>query len=207
MIKIYGHPRSRSTRAVWAAEEAGIDYEFIKVDLAGGEHRRPPYTDLNPSAGVPTLVDGDLVLTESAAICTYIGQQNKPKALVADESPAARALYDKWCFFVVAELEQPLWTMAKHTFVLPEELRVPQVKQTAKVEFARVLESLSKQLGDEKFITAGRFTMADILLAHTLSWAGNAKQDLTHVNIKDYTKRSTQRAGLERARSRESGAE
>ena len=73
MIKVYGFPNSRSGRVVWALEEAGVDYAYVKVDLFKGEGRRPPYIDINPGGKVPTLIDGDLLLTESAAICTYIG--------------------------------------------------------------------------------------------------------------------------------------
>jgi glutathione S-transferase len=68
MITVYGLPRSRSTRALWALEEAGQAYEFIALNFAKGEQQTDAYLALNPGAKVPTLVEGDLILTESAAI-------------------------------------------------------------------------------------------------------------------------------------------
>jgi glutathione S-transferase len=121
-MKIYGHPRTRSLRAVWAAEEAGLDYEYVKIRLIRGEHKQPGYLALNRGGKVPTLVDADLVLTESFAICSYIGSRVPGSGLVPTDA-RERAPYDQWGSFAITELEQPLWTMAKHTFVLPEEYR------------------------------------------------------------------------------------
>jgi hypothetical protein len=53
MLKVFGHPNTRSARVVWALEEIGVDYDYIKVDLFKGEGRKPPYLDLNPGGKVP----------------------------------------------------------------------------------------------------------------------------------------------------------
>src|SRR6266581_3450699 len=79
MITLYGCPTTRSTRAAWALEEAGAEYAYVRLDLSKGDGRQPAYLAINPGGKVPTLVDGDLRLTESAAICTYIGD-NFPAA-------------------------------------------------------------------------------------------------------------------------------
>jgi len=75
----------RSTRVTWVLEEAGVDYEFMVVDLSKGEHKKPEYLKVNPYAKVPDLVDGELVLSESAAICTYIGEKFPSSGLVPKE--------------------------------------------------------------------------------------------------------------------------
>ena len=73
MLTIYGYPNSRSTRVVWVLEEVGTEYEYVYVNLMAGAGRQPDYLALNTGGKVPTLVDGALILTESGAICTYIG--------------------------------------------------------------------------------------------------------------------------------------
>ena len=67
-----------------------------------------------------------LKLTESLAIVTYLGERYPDSALVP-RSLAARAEYLRWCSFVVTELEQPLWAIARHRFILPKAQRLPQV--------------------------------------------------------------------------------
>lgn len=203
-MKIYGHPKTRSLRAVWAAEEAGLEYDYHKVRLMRGEHRQADYLQLNPGSKVPTLVDGDLVLTESYAICSYLGSKAPGSELVPDNADD-RATYDQWCSFAITELEQPLWTIAKHTFVLPEVHRRPEIMDTAEWEFARAARVLSEGLADRPYILGETFTVADILLAHTLRWAANRELAAEQRNLQDYLQRCTGRVALQRANSRENG--
>lgn len=175
MITLYGMAQTRSMRAVWALEEIGAEYRFVPVDLARGEGRTPEFLALNPAGKVPVMVDGELVLTESAAICTYLGDRFPESGLVPSPGSTARAYYNQCCFFVLAELEQPLWTIAKHKFALPPEKRVPQIKETAVWEFQRAASVLAKKLEGRQFLVGDTFSAADILAAHTLAWARGAR--------------------------------
>lgn len=206
MLELYGFPRSRSTRALWAMEEAGADYRYIKVDLGSGEARREPFLTLNPGGKVPVLVDGDLVLTESMAICTYIGDLYPVRALTPRCGSRERAIYNKWCSFVITELEQPLWTIARHSFILPEDLRVPAVKDTARYEFAAAVAVLGKMFPDGDFLLGEGFSMADILLVQTLNWALSAGINFEDPHLQDFVARLLQREALVRARAQEQDA-
>ena len=203
-MKIYGHPKTRSLRAVWAAEEAGLEYEYHKVRLMRGEHRQPEYLQLNPGGKVPTLVDDELVLTESFAICTYLGSQSPGHMLVPDDENGL-ARYNQWCSFTITELEQPLWTIAKHSFVLPEAQRRPEIMDTAQWEFNRAANVLSTGLDDKAYILGETFTIADILIAHTLRWAENNDITVSQANLQAYLQRCMQRVALARAIGRETG--
>jgi glutathione S-transferase len=92
MLRIYGRGRTRSIKCLWAAEEAGLAYEYISIDMSKGEHKSPDFNKLNPSQKVPVLVDGELTLSESAAICTYIGSRSKNSSLVPPDLTPERAL-------------------------------------------------------------------------------------------------------------------
>lgn len=205
MIQIYGHPYTRSTRATWALEEAGADYELIAVDLSKGEHKQPEFLKVNPGGKVPALVDGDLVLTESAAICTYIGEKFPASGLVPADT-AERARYFQWCFFAMSELETPLWTMAKYTKLLPQERRVPAVAETCAWEFQRAAAVLAQHLEGRDYAVGSRFTAADILLGGTLNWARKAGVGLESAGLEAYAERMAVRPGLVRAREREAKA-
>jgi glutathione S-transferase len=207
MLKVFGHPNTRSARVVWALEEIGVDYEYIKVDLLKGEGRKPAYLDLNPGGKVPTLIDGDFVLTESAAICTYLGEKFPASHLVPKAGTPEHARYNQWCFFVIGELEQPLWTMAKHRFALPEKRRVPAVIDTAIWEFSVAAKVLNSGLGDKDFSVGDHFTAADILIAQTLGWARAFAVPLDYERLTAYADRMLSRPALARAREREQGGE
>ena len=203
MLQVYGCPNTRSTRVVWALEEAGAEYDYHKIDLLAGAGRRPDYLALNPGGKVPTLVDGELVLTESGAICTYIGDCFPGSGLTPPAGSSERARYNQWCFFVMSELEQPLWTIAKHRFALPEKRRVPAVIETAVWEFAVAAKVLAIGLGEREYLVGERFTAADLLAAHTLAWARANKLPPADSRVEAYADRLLARPAWERARARE----
>jgi glutathione S-transferase len=203
MMTLYGCPQTRSARPAWALEEAGAEYAYVVVDLMKGEGRTPDFRAINPGGKVPALVDEGLTLTESGAICTYIGDRFPESGLTPPPGTAERAKYHQWCFFVIGELEQPLWTIAKHRFALPADWRVPQIEPTAAKEFAVALGVFEQGLGENTYLLGDRFTAADILAALTLNWARKAQVLPESPRVTGYLERTLSRPALERARRRE----
>ncbi|MEO7728887.1 MAG: glutathione S-transferase family protein [Burkholderiales bacterium] len=203
-LKLYGCPNTRSLRAAWALEEAGAAYEYVLVDLFKGAGRAPKFLALNPAGKVPLLVDGDLTLTESAAIVAHIGDKFPASGLMP-RAAAARADCLRRMFFATTELEQPLWTIAKHRFALPKDKRVAGIEETARWEFSITATLLAEDLGEREFICGNAFTGADILLGHTLAWARSAKIELEPPELTAYLERLLARPALARARAREAG--
>jgi len=205
---VHGIGPSRSTRVLWTLEEVGADYDYAPIDFSSGGLTSPAYTALNPGAKVPTLVHGDFVLTESAAICTYIADQHPEAGLIPEPRTRARAQHDQWASFVITELEQALWTKAKHTFVLPEALRVPEVVPTAEKEFFKAAAVLAKALADGRpYLLGESFQVVDILAGHTLAWATRgAGLTLDDEIITAYAGRTLGRPALARAAAREATA-
>ena len=201
-MKLYGHPNSRATRALWALEEVQAEYEYVHVDLKTGQGRSDAYLAINPAGKVPTLVDSELVITESAAICLYLGDKFPESGLVPPIGSPERAECYRWVSFAISELEQPLWTIAKHRFVLPEEKRVSAILQTAFWEFSIAAGVLAKGMADRPYAAGKQFTAADILLGHTLAWARSTRIELGHEILNAYADRVLDRPALARARAR-----
>lgn len=145
MLKLYGMGPTRSLRALWALRELDAEFEFVPVNLPAGENRHPDFLRLNPAGKLPVLVDGDFVLTESAAIVMYLAEKYGAKGLMpADLKERAQAY--RWSLFAVTELEQPLWRMAKHTFLYPEDKRLPGDIALAREEFAAMAAVLERHM-------------------------------------------------------------
>jgi glutathione S-transferase len=177
MKTLYGMPNTRSFRVLWTLEESGLEYDYRVVNLGKGGGQDPEFLRLNPAGKLPVLTDGELVLTESAAICSYIAEEAPAAGLIPPATSSVRACFYQWCFFVLSELEQPLWTMGKHKFALPKEYRVPKVLPTAAFEFQRAAAVLEKALAERDFLVGNSFTVADLLATHTLNWARAFKVD------------------------------
>lgn len=201
---LYGAARSRSTRIAWLLEELELEWEWRPVDFAAGDHRSPAFLALNPAGKVPALQDGALVLSESLAIARYLCARHPEAGLLPPEGTAAGARVDQWLAFVLSELEQPLWTRAKHTFALPRDWRVPAVRETADKELARAATVATAMLGDRPYAAGDRFTVADVFLAHTCAWARAFRQgDSLGPALDAYADRVLARPALARAHARE----
>ncbi|MDO7597776.1 MAG: glutathione S-transferase family protein [Pseudomonadota bacterium] len=201
MITLYGSSQSRSFRTLWALEEAELSYEYTKIKIGSQDKngsQTVQYKTINHQGKVPTLVDDELIITESAAILNYIAMLAPDKKLIPINDVKLRASYDDISFFVLADLEQPLWTYGKHSFVLPKELRLPEIKKTTEYEFARSIDALQHYLENKDYAINNRFTMADILIAHTLHWAGSAQFTVPD-NLRNYAQRMYQRPACQQA--------
>jgi glutathione S-transferase len=169
-MKLYEFAPTRSIRARWTLQELGVDFDAISVNLIKGEHRRPEFLAVNPAGKVPALVDGDMVLTESIAIVLYLADKYPEKRLMPDEfGERAQAL--RWLLFTTTELEQPLWRMAKHNVIYPEEKRLPAEVVLAREEFIAMAEVLDRHMAGRDFVVGDSVTVADFVLGHTLDWA------------------------------------
>ena len=202
MIELYGVVRSRSNRAMWALEEIGADYAFYQLDFSKGDHRSDFFLSLNPAGKMPTLRDGDFVLTESGAICNYLGERFSDSGLVPQGGTKERALYDQWMFFVISELEQPLWTKGKHKFALPQEQRVPAIFETTIYEWKRAFNLLCSGFQGPYFL-GDNFTMVDIMVAHTLRWAIVFEYPVDNQAMLDYLERMEARPAWGRMAEKE----
>jgi glutathione S-transferase len=169
-MKLYEFGPTRSIRVRWTLQELGVPFEAVTVDLRAGNHRRPEFLALNPAGKLPVLVDGDLVLAESVAIVLYLAEKHAERGLLPRDL-AGRANVQRWLLFAATELEQPLWRIARHTALYPEELRLPAEVPIARRDFEEMAAVADAHLRGRAFVASERITVADLVLAYTLDWA------------------------------------
>ncbi|HHX4059752.1 MAG: glutathione S-transferase family protein [Burkholderia contaminans] len=187
-MKLYGFAGTRSQRALWGLKELDADFEFISVNLLQGEHKRPEFLRLNPAGKVPVLVDGDLVIPESAAIVLYLADKYPQKALLPVD-PALRAQAYRWVMFAVTELEQPLWRITRHAFIYPPEKRSPADIELAREDFRTMAAILDKHLEGREFIVGDTLTVADCVTAYLIDWAGECNLIESFPQLRAYLER------------------
>ena len=102
---LYHHPYSRAANVVWMLEEVGHPYELRFVDLLAGEQRGADFRRLNPMGKLPVLVDGETVITESAAIGLYLADRYSYGRLAPRVDEPERGPYLRWSFFAPSVIE------------------------------------------------------------------------------------------------------
>jgi len=187
MLKLYGTPPTRALRVIWLLNELGLKYEMIPVDILQGEQTQQDFQQLNPASKVPVLVDGSVVMTESAAIQLYLADKH-PEAGFIPATAEDRAQMYRWIFFLVTEIEQPLWRIARHTNIYPQEKRLPQDVDLATEECIAMLAVLEQHMQARKFLVGDHLTVADFNAAYTLDWANEAHMLNNAPRLKEYLK-------------------
>lgn len=159
---LYTNPMSRGRIARWMLEEVGADYEVRLVDFGDKDAE---FVEANPMAKVPTIVHGERVVTEAAAICAYLADVY-PQARLAPPVDE-RGDYYRWMFFAAGPLEQAVTSNALGW--------TPNVQQQGMVGFGsydRVLDTLEGAVSDlgDGWLTGADFTAADLYVGAHLSF-------------------------------------
>ena len=187
-MKLYGFGPTRSLRALWSLRELGVDFDFEMVNLVAGEHQRPEFLRLNPAGKVPVLVDGDLVISESAAIVLYLAEKYPEKQLLSADLQTRAQVY-RWVMFAMTELEPPLWRITRHTALLPEDKRLPQDVALAREDFARMATVFEQHMAGRSFIVGNAMTAADCVTAYLIDWANEQRLLDDKPNLQAYLER------------------
>ena len=186
MYKVIGNTNTRTLRVLWAMNEIGLEYEHLKVGAHSVEAQLA-----NVSGKVPSLEANGISIPDSTAIITYLA--DKYNQLTFPAGTIERAQQDSFTQFILDELDSILWTAARHSFVLPKEMRVSELKDTLRWEFARSLKILESRMGYGPNVMGEEFTIPDIILTHVGGWARVAKFDIPDGRLRDYFRRQIKR--------------
>lgn len=161
-ITVYHHPFTRASATVWMLEEVGIEYELRHVDVMAGGHKAPEIVALNPMGKLPILVDGDVVVTESAAIGLYLADRYAPGRLAPALDDPARGTYLRWSLFAPSVIEPG--AMAKLAGWSVKEGQAGWGSHEA------MLSAMESAIAGRSFILGDVFSMADVIFGGTLRY-------------------------------------
>lgn len=169
-LKLYHSSQSRSVRPRWLLEEIGAPYELVRLDMSKQEHKSPEYKRIHPHGVVPALVDGDLALMESAAICAYLADKFPDAQMAPRVGTPERGRYYQLMVYSIATLEPPVIDIFMNTVMLPEAERSATTVEKARATFGEVAQVLEANLSSKPFLLGERFSAADVMIGSSLVW-------------------------------------
>lgn len=172
MIELYHCADARSFRALWALEEMGLPYRLHMLPFPPRLFR-PDYLEQNPLGTIPLLIDGDVRMTESAAIPQYLATRYGPSPLAVGADETDYALWLDWLHRSEATLTFPQTIILRYTRLEPKERRLDQAVADYTQWFLSRLRHLTRTLAEREWLCAGRFTMADLCVGYALLLARN----------------------------------
>ncbi|WP_339884096.1 glutathione S-transferase family protein [Vreelandella maris] len=163
---------ARSFRPLWMLEELGLPYELKMHDFPP-RLREKDYLQVNHLGTVPALTDGKVFMTESAAMCQYLAAIYSEGNLEVSASESGFADYINYLHFGEATLTFPQTLILRYKYFEVEERRNIQVADDYAKWFLSRLKSLEGKLSGKEFISADRFTAADISIGYALMLASH----------------------------------
>lgn len=196
-MTLYHAAPSRSSVVLWMLEEVGQLYDIKLVKLSTGDNLKPDYLAINPMGKVPALKHGDTVITEVAAICTYLADEFPQARLNIPVGTPKRGEYLKWLFFGPSVIEP---AMTDRAFPRKENPRAAAVGWR---DFDTVLDIVGKAVGRGPYLMGEQFTAADVVIGSGLRYGMMFKLIPERKEFTDYVARFAQRPAAKRAEAKD----
>jgi glutathione S-transferase len=170
MIMLYHCLDARSFRPLWMLEEMALPYELKMLPFPPRALARP-FLTINPLGTIPAFFDGEVAMTESAAICQFLGVRYGPSPVDVRPEEAAFGAYLNWLHFGEATLTFPQTLVLRYGTLEPPERQQPQVVEDYRRWFLGRLRAVEAVVTEHDYLCAGRFTAADISVGYALMLA------------------------------------
>jgi glutathione S-transferase len=193
-IVLHHHPFTRASNVVWMLEEAGVDYELRFVDILKGANKGADLVALNPMGKLPTLVDGEAVVTEAAAIGLYLADRYSLGRLAPAPDDPARATYLRWSLFAPSVIEPGSIARVSNWAFKPS--------QVGWGDYETMLGAMESAVSGRQFLLGDRFSMADVIFGGTIRYMLRFKMLEPKPAFAAYDERLGARPALQRAEAR-----
>ena len=190
-LTLYHWAPSRSMTARWMLEEVGVAYDIELVDISAGLPAGSDYVRINPMGKVPALRHGDMIVTETAAICCYLADAFPEAQLAPTIDDPRRGPYLKWLFYGPSCVEPALTQKA---------LGWPEARRgmLGWGSYDDVVEVLRSAVADKTYLLGEQFTAADVVIGGGIRWGIGFKLLPELPEFTAYAARLEQRAALQR---------
>lgn len=191
-MKIFYAPQTRSARAFWMLEEAGIDYGKELVDIRSPERNDPQeFLAASPMGKVPAIVDGEVAMAESAAICLYVADRYRYGALSPRIDDPMRGKFLYWLMYTPAVIEPAM--SEKFNKQEPNRLR------NAWGDFDLMIRVFDDALEGNEWILGDEFTAADVMVGSSAVFMRMFDMLPKSKNISAYADRCLARTAYQQA--------
>ncbi len=196
-LTLYHASPSRSSIVLWMLEEVGEPYDIHQLHLSKGENLKPDYLSLNPMGKVPALKHGDTVITEVAAICTYLADEFPNAKLNVPIGTPRRGVYLKWLFFGPGCFEAAVTDRAA-----PRK-EAPRRAMLGYGDFDTTMNVVAQAVAKGPWLMGEQFTAADVVIGANIRWGMIFKMVPERKEFLDYAARIAARPAAQRAEAKD----
>jgi glutathione S-transferase len=196
-LTLYHAAPSRSSIVLWMLEELGQPYDIKLIKLSAGDNLKSDYLAINPMGKVPALRHGDTVITEAAAICTYLADEFPGAKLNIPVGTPRRGVYLKWLFFGPSCIEPAVIDRAAPR---KEEARRGMLGYG---DFDTVMNVVAQAVAKGPWLMGEQFTAADVIVGANIRWGMMFKMIPPRQEFIYYAARIAARPAAQRAETKD----
>ena len=196
-LTLYHASPSRSSIVLWMLEELGQPYDVKLIKLSDGDNLKPDYLAINPMGKVPALAHKGTVITEAAAICTYLADEFPQAKLNVPVGTPRRGLYLKWLFFGPGCFEPAVIDRAAPR---KEEARRGMLGYGT---FETTMDTVAKAIAQGPRLMGDQFTAADVIIGANIRWGTMFKLVPERPEFSAYAGRIAARPAAQRAEAKD----
>lgn len=191
MYQLYYYPLNASLAPHFVlqdvAQKLDVDFELVLVDRKLDAQKSADYMLLNPAGRIPTLVDGDLVVFESAAICMHLCEQNPQAKLMPEIGDPDRPLCHQWLMYLTNTLQAELMIYFYPQKYVTDKAVCAEIVTVQQTRIADCLQLLDDALAGKDYLVGNRVGVCDYFLLMLAIWADEIeKPPLSFANLKRY---------------------
>ncbi len=167
MRKLYHCAGARSMRSVWLLNELGLEFELVSLGFSMAALRAPEYLKISPLGRVPCLVDGDVTLIESGAICQYLCERYDDGRLHRAPGHVERNAWLQWLHFAETIAVHGASLVQQQVFVAPADRSLVVIKLESR-RLRKAFEVLEQHLSDRDYLLASGFSAVDTAVGYSV---------------------------------------
>ncbi|MDH3429020.1 MAG: glutathione S-transferase family protein [Gammaproteobacteria bacterium] len=191
-MKLFWSPQTRASRAVWILEEAGVEYALERIDIRSPERKDSmEFRNASPMGKVPALIDGDVSMSESAAIALYVADRYCPGTLAPALDDASRGKFLYWIMYTPAVIEPAM----SETYNKIEANHVSH----GWGDFDLMIRTLEDALTDRDWLLGSSFSAADVMVGSSVVFLRRFEMLPESEVLNNYADRCLQRPAYQKA--------
>jgi glutathione S-transferase len=200
MLKFYYSPGSCALASHIALEEAGANYEAIRLNFKNDDQKKPDYLKINPKARVPALVTDRGVLTETPALLIYIAQSFPAAKLAPLDDPFALAKVQAFNSYLCSTVHVAHAHRMRGTRWTDDAAAIESMKKKVPQSVGECFALIEREMLEGPWVMGKDYTVCDGYLYTLAQWLGGDGVDINKTpKIADHFKRVAERPAVRKA--------
>jgi glutathione S-transferase len=206
MLKLYYAPNTCALASHIALEEAGANFETVRLNFKTDDQKKPDYLRINPKARVPSLVTDQGVITETPAILFYIAQTHPSARLAPVDDPYALAKTQAFNSYLCSTVHVAHAHRMRGARWTDDAAAMESMKKKVPQSVGECFALIEREMFKGPWVMGNDYTICDPYLFTLSQWLGADGVDINKTpRIADHFKRMAERAAVRKAVAEETG--